>query len=427
MKKEIDRWLTVNRERILELNKELVGIPSENLASRGNEQKVQSLVAGKLEELGFEVDVFTPAEVVGIESHEAFLNEGRSYDNRPNVVGVWKGRGNGKSLMFSGHMDTVPRDRERWSKDPFGGVVEGDFQYGLGIFDMKGGMAAALMAAACLKELGLSPAGDLLLEFVVDEEFGGANGTLACRLRGYRADAVIIPEPTNMAICPAAQAGIYFRISFEGKSGRSFSGEQLINPVVAMAHFMNIVEKYAIWRNDQANVPEMYRWNPERITSIQGVTAGNHEMDLVDRVPQRCHLDLWMQDFPGVTEESLQAEFLGFIEPLIETDPILRSFPLSIERKIRFLPPAESDSNHPIVQTLRETGAAVCGKELECHGAPFACDAFMFAYSDTPFVILGPSGGNAHAADEYIRVSDFLRLVEIYALTMADWCGFNKT
>ncbi|HET7270575.1 MAG TPA: M20/M25/M40 family metallo-hydrolase, partial [Rubrobacter sp.] len=228
----LDGWVEENRESILDLNRSLVSIPSENRCPEGDESKVQEFVERYLEGLGCETDAFLPTDVPGIMEHPAYLG-GRNYEGRPNVVGTRRGTGGGRSLLFSGHMDTVPRGDEPWSVDPFSGFEIEGRQYGLGILDMKGGMAAAMTALRALNELDVRLAGDLVIETVVDEEFGGANGTLACRLRAYEADAAIVPEPSNLVICPENQGGGMFRISFEGKPGRAALGGVPVNPVYA--------------------------------------------------------------------------------------------------------------------------------------------------------------------------------------------------
>src|SRR5919108_1834799 len=212
----INGWVEDNRRTILDLNRALVSIPSENRYPDGDEEGVQRFVEGLLEDLDCETETFLPTDVPGLAEHPAYLG-GRNYEGRPNVVGKKKGAGGGRTILFSGHVDTVPRGEDPWSVDPFCGLTEGGKQYGLGIFDMKGGMAAAMMALRALNELDIHLEGDVTIETVVDEEFGGANGTLACRLRGYEADVAIVPEPSNLAICPQNQGGGMFRISFVGK------------------------------------------------------------------------------------------------------------------------------------------------------------------------------------------------------------------
>jgi acetylornithine deacetylase len=426
MHNRIKAWVEKNKELILDTNRRLIGINSENRYPRGNEKMVQLEVKRLLEDIGFTTDLFTPSEVQGLSDHEAFLNDGRVYDDRPNIVGVLKGNGAGKSLMFSGHMDTVPLGDEPWDYDPFGGAVVDGKQYGLGIFDMKGGISAAIMAATCLRDLELELEGDLLIECVVDEEFGGANGTLACRLRGYEADAAIIPEPTNLVVCPANQGGGYYRIWFEGVAGRYYSGECLANPIFACGRFIEVVQRYGEWRNEQAAHPPLFE-GQQVVTLIQGVHAGDPRFELGDRVPRTCYLDIWLQCWPGVSEESLYRELTEYIAESVRQDEILSVIPPLIEKKMRFLPGTAIETGHPIVMTLAQAGALVREDGLPCGGAPFACDSFIFnQYSKTPAVILGPTGANAHSANEYIQIDDFFSLVEVYAITIANWCGVRS-
>src|SRR5665647_1968772 len=101
-----------------------------------------------------------------------------------------------------------------------------------------------MMALQLLEEMEISLQGDVIIETVVDEEYGGSNATLACLLKGYEADLAIVPEPTNLAICPVNQGGSMFRITFRGRPGRSFSGEKLNNPVFAAARFLDVFHQY---------------------------------------------------------------------------------------------------------------------------------------------------------------------------------------
>lgn len=112
-------------------------------------------------------------------------------------------------MILNAHIDTVePGDRTHWSVDPFSGEVRDGRLYGRGSCDMKGGLIAELIALRALDAAGLELAGDILVESVISEEDGGA-GALASILRGHRADAAIITEPTQLAIIPA-QGGSWF-------------------------------------------------------------------------------------------------------------------------------------------------------------------------------------------------------------------------
>lgn len=425
-REKICKWVDDHKDHILDLNRTLVSIPSQNMYPEGEEKQVQEVVAKLLQDLKCEVDVFLPTDVPGLTEHPAYLGE-RSYENRPNVVGVKKGSGSGKSLIFSGHMDTVPVGTEPWSVNPFSGVVKEGKQYGLGLFDMKGGMAAAIMALRSLQELGIELNGDVTIETVVDEEYGGANGTLACRLRGYEGDIAIIPEPTNMAICPVNQGGSMFKITFKGKSaGRSFSGEELLNPVFAMARFLDIFHEYEQYRATKVSTNTFYSSYKGLPTLVQGVKAGPVHLPLTDRVPSDSQIQVWIQCFPETTEEELRDEFFRFIEERAKNDELLKRIPPNIEKLIRYLPGTGIPENHEILQVTKAVSQEL-GHDLPVEGAPFACDSFMFnLHSDTPALIWGPKGGNGHSPDEFIYVDEFIELVKMYALTMVKWCGVKQ-
>lgn len=419
----INDWVERHHRDILDFNRTLVSIPSENRCPNGDEKEVQRFVEQSLTALGCETDTFLPTDVPGLIEHPAFLG-GRSYEERPNVVGRKRGAGRGRSLLFSGHMDTVPRGDDPWSVDPFSGAIEEGKQYGLGIFDMKGGMAAAMMALRALNDLGVRLEGDLTVETVVDEEFGGANGTLACRLRGYGADAAIVPEPSNLVICPQNQGGSMFRISFAGKPGRSFSGERLINPIYAGARFLEIFRHYEAHHKEKKPKSRFFENDPGLPAYVQGIRATSSDLPLSDRVPSRCEVDVWIQCYPETSEEELRQDFVAFCEERAREDEILSEVGPRIERLIRFLPGTRIPEDHEIIDVASRVARQVYENGLPVEGAPFACDSFVFnLYSDTPALIWGPKGGNAHAPDEHVEIEAFMDLVKMYALTMIEWCG----
>ncbi len=418
----ISDWVEENREDILDFNRTLVSIPSENRYPNGDEKEVQKVVERSLQELGCETDVFLPTDVPGLTEHPAYLG-GRNYEERPNVVGKKRGAGRGRSIMFSGHMDTVPRGDDPWSVDPFSGAIEEGKQYGLGIFDMKGGMAAAMMALRALNELGVHLEGDVTIETVVDEEFGGANGTLACRLRGYEADVAIVPEPSNLAICPQNQGGGMFRISFVGKPGRSFSGEELANPVYAGARFLEVFRQYEDYHKRKKPDSKLFADDLGLPAYVQGVRARSSDLPLSDRVPSECAVDVWIQCYPETSEEELRQDFVTFCEERASRDEILSEIRPNIEKLVRFLPGTGIPEGHEIIDVASRVAKQVYEDGLPVQGAPFACDSFVFnLYSNTPALIWGPKGGNAHAPDEYIEIDAFTNLVKMYALTMIEWC-----
>jgi len=420
---DIRDWVAHNEGHMVQLLQDLIAFNTVNQVWTGTEKHAQLFLSQVLRDMGLEVDVFTPEEVPGLKEHPGYF-PGKDYSERPNVVAEWKGIGGGKSLIFSSHMDTTTA-ASGWDSDPWTPFIEDGKLYGLGAFDMKGGLVASIMAVCCLQELGFQLKGNVLVESVVDEEFGGANGTLASRIKGYNPDAAIIPEPTNMSVCPGSHGGAQWRITFTGNTGMSFSGETVINPVKIAAKFIVFLEEYEAKRQLRGG-PAPYFSNdyvlPVIVTRLE---AGDMNAPLCDTGPTECHVDVWVECHAGVTEEELEQELKdGFRqkypdEYVIWNEPVFR-------KQIRFLPGTQVDPAFPLIGLLSEvTQETTGGNYGSITGAPFACDSFIFnQYTDTPAIIMGPVGANAHAPSEYIDIPSLVQLVEVYAQTILQWCGY---
>ena len=414
----ISQWVKDHRQAIVGLTADLVRYNTVNLVTDGTERDCQLFVARTLKGMGLDTNVYSPEEAPGFRTHPAYF-PGKDYSARPNVAGRWKGNGTGKSLLFSSHIDTAVV-APGWPGSPWEAYESEGKLFGLGAFDMKGGLAASVMAVRCLIELGLEPAGDVIVESVVDEEFGGANGTLAGRLMGYRADAAIIPEPTNLAICPATRGGALWRLVFRGKTGLAFSGEKLVNPLYDAGKFLVFLERYERERAGKAGPLPWYGSASELPIIPTRAAAGDLQAELCDVGPEVCELDVWVECYPGVTEEQLKQELIDGYRAMFGEEAAVPEF----RKMIRFLPGSQVPPEFPLLGVLKDESAAVTGKEPNVQGAPFACDAFMFnLHSPAPAVVLGPAGANAHAAGEYVEIDSLLQLTEIYARTIVNWCG----
>jgi len=418
-----------SKDELIDLTRQMIRIPTENKQTIGGERECQFFLADRFKEFGFSTDIFTPLDVAGIEEHPYFV-PGRDYINRPNVVATLKGNGSGKSLIISGHIDVCAKEPMIWKHDPFGAEIENGRIYGRGSLDMKGGLAAGIIAMKVLFEAGVKLNGSLYLESVVDEEGSGA-GSLSCILRGYRADAVIIPEPTNMKVCPASMGEKYMRITIQAEHNKQYFGGGLndINPVYGIAKIIDALYIFDKKRNQiqQENIHPLYRnvSNPLAI-SIEQLKAGDVGVPGAFGIPVSSWMLVSMRIFPGTTEAEFEKELSSFLEPIIEREPILKRNPPVISDEAHFLHPHEIDPDHAIVKTLSESFEQVCKKPARVEGAPFACDGFLFdKYGHMPVVILGPGGENAHAADEYVNIEDLINLAKIYALTIMNWCGYS--
>jgi len=413
-------------EEIVAFAQEPVRVPSETHPPGGDEGPVQGVVAAKLEELGLDVDVFEPWDVEGIEDHEGWW-PGLDYTDRPNVVASWGGTA-GRCLVLNGHVGVVPAGpRERWTSDPYSAELREGALWGRGTADMKGGVAAMVMAVAMLQRCGFEPAGSVLLESVVNEELGGYNGTLACCAKGYAGDAAIVLEPTELNVAPASKGGQVYRAVVRGDSTHSafwWRGTSALDKALL------VKEALVAWERTRARecaeVPffgqESEYPMPAYADTIWSLRAGDPE---VMAHPEVAELLFWVDLLPGESREAVLERFERFLHSYTATDPYLAENPVELGREtMRPFIGNAIDPDHPVVACLA-TAAREVGAPGRLVGMPGACDAMIFnLYSDTPAVVFGPGDlALAHAPDEHLPVDELLRAVEIVGMTIARFCG----
>ena len=413
-----------HRDRLLEIIRDLVRIPSENTPPAGAELDCQNYVAAFLERCGWEPRLYQIDEVPGIRQHPLFW-KGRNYSNRPNVGARHRGAVRGRSLLLSGHIDTVPRGTQPWTRDAFGGETEGDRLYGRGSNDMKGGVGTNLFVVEALSRLGIKLRGDLVFETVVDEEFGGVNGTLAGRLNGFNADAAIISEPSFLRICPAQRGGRTAHITFSASGGVLTDGEFPAGVVDQLTHFLAEVKKFAARRRNKAKVHEMYAHHadpvPVSITKVFTSPWGTREPITV---PETCKVEMYWQAMPGEAQEDIEREFFEWFDAMVSAAPRLFSARPAVEFPIRWLPGYSILKSEPLVRELAECAARVLGQEPAVVGIEGPCDMYVFHQAfGIPAVLWGAKGGNTHAADEYLEISTAIAAAKTLLTFVCRWCG----
>jgi acetylornithine deacetylase len=425
-------------DAILEWARTLVGFPSENRPPGGAEGEAQTFLEEELEKLGLRVDSFRPDEIPGIENNPSWL-PGRLYsEGRRNVVGVWKGRkgsvpekgaggpgSGGQSLLFSGHIDVAPFEPDNWSVcRPFEPVIRDGRLYGRGSADQKGGLAAAFWAIKILGELGFEPAGDVIFESVVDEEFAGGNGTLASRLRGHNADLAVLTEPTRMELCPASLGAFLGDLTLSGRAGMPYMGHEIPNPVKGAARAIQCFSEWETeWR--KRNSHRLFVGPGKQLNVVLWCvdTRGPGEFTQMG-IPLLTRISWIVWCYPGMTEEEFFRQFEAFWEKKGAEEPDLAPFGLDVRPTFHFVRPWETNVEDPAVRAAADAFERFTEKAPAIGGAPFSCD--LAHYGDAgkmPSVILGPRGENLHAPDEWVLVEDVLALTGVYAILAAAWCG----
>lgn len=419
--RQIDEWVDRNTADLMETIKDLIQIPTENKPPHGDEIAGQLYLQGLLKGLGAQVDLYDLSDVPGLTEHPAYL-PGRDYSDRPNLVARFIGEHKEdndeeiSSIGFSSHIDTAERTPLPWyESEPFSGEVKDGRLYGRGSYDMKGGLMASIFAVKAIRELGIPLKGDVYIESVVDEEWGGSNGTLATVLRGYTPDVMIIPEPSHMVICPAHLGVRVYRLTIEGEAGMRFGGEELKSPIIAAHDVLGKFQQFAKKRQALPPTPGYEGADPPPV-DLSSIHADGYGL------PRTCYMDFFVHCYENETQQSLDAAVDEFVDTL-RSDPELAGFSLTIQPQTRFVEPSSMPSDHKIV-SVAERAMKQIGREAIVRGAPFACDGYIFnRHSPTPALVLGPAGARAHAADEYVEVQDIIDLVRLYARMIVDWVG----
>ena len=319
---------------------------------------------------------------------------------RPNVVAVARGTGSGSSLMLNAHMDTVG---VAGMTDPFVPRLEGGRLYGRGAYDMKGSLAACMLAAAEARHRRL--AGDVILTAVADEEFASV-GTAAVAAT-LRADAAIVTEPTEMCVAVAHRGFVHVEIETRGRAAHGSRPEVGIDAIAKMGRVLVGIEQ----------LDETLRANPTH----GYLGSGSLHASLIEggqeysSYPARCTAQAERRTIPGETVAGVEQEFRTIIEQAAEGDP---DFAADV-RVLASREPFEVDEGEPIVQLVFRHAATVLGHEPEIIGVPFWADSALLAAAGIPTVLFGPGGEGAHAEVEWVEVADLERCVEIY-LAIAD-------
>ena len=415
--------------RILDFARALVEMPTFNMPPRGQETNGQHLFREALGEIGWQVELYSPEDSPGFRQHPAYWPD-RDYTGRLNLLAT-RGRevdDPRRRLLFSGHMDVIPAG---YAPSPEGvwdlpshlvTRYEDGRLYGPGAADMKGGLVAMWAAARCLTDIGAEPPCQVLFESVVDEEYGGANGSLAGRLRGPQAGLAILPEPTHMEICPAALCGANYVVTLRlapGDLAGTVPGVEQ-NPAFWLAEFAQRLRDYDAWRSVHRETPRLYVDKPRPGLSISWMSAGAPPPGGLDRIPEDCSLAFGVEDFPKVTSAQLLDEIQEMvINPLQAGCPALK---IVMRPGTRFIEGVTGFPNSHDLRQVQELVGLTTGRLPVVSGMAASCDAFMFDhYSSTPALIYGPRGWGMHTPGEYVDFASVLELAQAFAALMLYW------
>lgn len=423
-------WIDGHRDDIVSLLSDLVKIPSINSyfdddPKYMHEGDVQRYLEKFLMDMGMETEMSTPnpAELKKYEGKPGYYAD-HKFEDRPNLYGVLKGTGGGKSIMLNGHVDVVTRGGE-WEHDPFSSdIVDGEL-YGRGSVDMKGGIAAMTMAIKAIKESGIELPGDIKFSTVVDEEAGGM-GTLAFVDRGYTADACIITEPTAMKIAPLCRGILWGKLHIPCRAGHIEKVRepwQEGGPVDAINRARIFLKNFKILNNEW----KFTRTHPLLPMPCQILVAEMHGGGYASAYAGDCTLTFNAQYLPSEKDENglgskLKKEIEDFVVKVAAMDPWMSENPPYIEWVVDadcFEVPLDHPFMKSIRSTLDSTGLDTTIEGLGCH-----TDMGFFASRGIPTINLGPGEPYiCHQLNEHINLDEVIRCTKLLASIIMDWCS----
>jgi acetylornithine deacetylase len=358
---------------------ELVSIDSVNPAlvpGGAGEREIAGFVAGWAEDAGLAVEIVAPDP------------------ERPSVVATAAGEAGGRSLLLNAHLDTVGVAGMAAPHDP---RVEDGRLHGRGSYDMKGGLAACMLAASAAAEEGL--AGDVILTAVSDEEHSSIG--VQAVLERIRADACVVTEPTELRVCVAHRGFAWWRVTARGRAAHGSRPDLGSDAIARIGPALSALA-------------ELDRRLEQRLHPLVGrasvhasLISGGQELS---SYPERCVLDVERRTLPGETRADLERELRGLLDGELDGE-------ITLMRE-----PFEVDADEAIVDVVRRQAAAVLDREPEVVGAPYWMDAAFTSAAGIPTVVFGPRGAGAHATDEWVDLASVQACAETLLAAAAEFC-----
>ena len=364
---------------LIRLLSDLVAIDSVNpslVPGGAGETEIARFVAGWAREHGLEAELLE--ETPG----------------RPTVLVRARGTGGGRALLLCGHLDTVNVEGMDAPHEP---RIEGDRLYGRGSYDMKAGLAAALVAARDAAALGL--AGDVVVAAVADEEHASIGVQEA--LRAVRADAAVVTEPTELEIAVAHKGFVWSEVTV---TGRSAHGSRPHLGTDAIAKMGRVLTELSALDDTLAGHehPLLGRGSVHASLIRGGVELSSY--------PAECVLGLERRTLPGDTAQDVERELAAILDRCRAADPALQAE----QRTLLVREPFEVDQDAELVGLLRSAAAAHMPAAPIVSGASYWADAAFIGAAGIPTVLFGPGGQGAHAVEEWVSLAD----TEVVARTL---------
>jgi acetylornithine deacetylase len=371
----------------IDLLRTLVAIDSVNpmlVPGARGEADIAVTIADHMRDLGFDVSLQEVAP------------------GRPNVIGVVRGREDGPSLMFCGHIDTVGVEG---MTAPFAPDIRGGRLYGRGSQDMKGGVAAMIDAARVAVERGFER-GRLIIAAVADEEYAsiGADALVT----EWKADAAVVTEPTDLQIGVGHKGFAWFEIETAGRAAHGSRPRDGRDAIVRMGRVLQRLEQLDRVLQGRPPHPVM------GTASLHASTVrGGREWSIY---PDKCVLQMERRTVSGETAASAEREVLDLLSSLRAEDAAFEA----ASKLVFARSPYETPPDHRLPRLLAWL-AQQRGVTATTVGMSFWTDAAILGDAGIPSVLFGPGGAGLHSVEEYVNVDEVLVCRDVLADLATAW------
>ena len=411
------REIEAREDQIVALTQDLIRFPTVNPPGEAY-QPCAEYLGNRLAKHGFQVEYVRAEGTPG---------DSDKYP-RINVVARREGKSKGPCVHFNSHLDVV-QTGAGWTVDPFGGVVKDGKVYGRGACDMKGGLAASVVAVEALLDSGLDLPGAIEISGTVDEESGGYGGVAYLAERGWfskpRVDPVIIPEPLNVDRVCIGHRGVWWA-EIE-TLGRIAHGSMPFLGDSAIRHMSAVLEKIehelypalAARHSDMPVVPEGARQSTMNINSLHGGEGEEFTGLPVPCVADSCRMIIDRRFLIEETIESVQGEVKALLDRVAAERP---SFKYKM-RELFSVQPSMADRDGPVATAASKAVRQVLGKEAQIVCSPGTYDQKhvdrIGKLKDC--IAYGPGVLDlAHQPDEWVGIADMVNAAKVMAVATAD-------
>ena len=369
------------------------------------ERKLAAFMVERMRELGLDADL---QPVVG---------------DRVNAIGRLKGQGGGSSLLFNGHLDTNPAT-EGWTVDPWGGLVDDKFIYGIGVSNMKAGDAAYFFAVKTLLDAGVQLKGDVILTYVVGELQGGV-GTVAAIQQGIKADYFINSEPTDVQALTMHACAFTYVIELTGITRHLSKREESVDAIVAAC---DLIPRLNALKFSGALSDAHHSINRMHVGIVHGALGRDLHEWRAPQVADFAKIKGSGRYAPGQTEAGAVADIQRELDALVARFPGLRATVHTEKQEgHRSMPAFEVARDARIVRTINAAYQTVRGKAQPTGAIVppgyYGTDAgHFYAALGMEGIVCGPGGRYNTMPDERVDIVDYLDTIRIYMLCILDIC-----